>query len=104
MTTAELLEATKAALTPDTWVKGNSQPWVGDDACLAVAFLRVTRTTWPCTSMDVLADVIREQYPDRIPTGSYSNACNVFEFNDHPDTTLADVHAVIEKAIAKVSE
>lgn len=41
-------------------------------------------------------DVISEQFPDR--------AVMVHNFNDHPDTTFADVELVLEKAQIRLDE
>lgn len=46
----------------------------------------------------VLADIIRENYPDRLPTFSYDDNGIIMHFNDHPDTTFEDVERVFEKA------
>lgn len=45
--------------------------------------------------------VIDEQYPGRMEAGPHSNVPN---FNDHPDTTFADVERVLEKAAVKWEE
>lgn len=49
-----------------------------------------------------IADVIREQYPERARL-LQANPADVHvcvAFNDHPDTTFADVEAVLEKVAA----
>lgn len=50
----------------------------------------------------VLADIIREQFPDRASWMSASGESTpesiIVGFNDHPDTTFADVERVFEKA------
>ena len=43
----------------------------------------------------VIEDIAREQFPARMPAGA-----DFVNFNDHPDTTFADVELVLEKAIA----
>ena len=48
----------------------------------------------------VLNDVIWEQYPQRSNIFFHS----VSYFNDHPDTTWADVEAVLDKAARRLDE
>jgi hypothetical protein len=51
----------------------------------------------------LLMDVIYEQFPDRLFRGPTARtAC--CKFNDHPDTTEADIRAVIEKARTRAEE
>jgi hypothetical protein len=57
----------------------------------------------------LLATVIREQYPDRIldvpaHSGHGIGVDVIMEFNDHDDTTLDDVTAVLEKARLRAEE
>lgn len=52
---------------------------------------------------EVLAGVIRDQFPDRVngPLSAYSperTRATIYAFNDHPDTTWEDVERVFEKA------
>lgn len=49
---------------------------------------------------NVLAQVCREQYPDRVGTRR-SDAISV---NDHPDTTFEDIERIYEKAIVRLQE
>lgn len=49
---------------------------------------------------DLLREAADEQFHDRMTNGRHS----VPFFNDHPDTTIADVRLVIEKARAAVQE
>lgn len=44
---------------------------------------------------DILYRVIKEQYPGRVFPVTISF------FNDHPDTTFADIRLVLEKAVAE---
>lgn len=53
--------------------------------------------------MRVLDEVAAEQYPDRIRSGPERYRLVVL-FNDHPDTTVAEVVAVLEKAAARLEE
>lgn len=104
MTPAELLEAVKAHLTPDTWGQCSYGPYsAGHDGgleCLDTALLNIAGTHGLVGSddehvaHDALVDVIAEQYADRLTPGFTT----IWVMNDHRDTTLADVHAVCEKA------
>ncbi len=48
---------------------------------------------------ETLASVIREQFADRLPQNALNDAgMTIVRFNDHPDTTFADVERVFEKA------
>jgi hypothetical protein len=49
---------------------------------------------------ELLKDVISEQYPDRLNMAP----AIIPSFNDHPDTTLADIIAVLEKASVRAQE
>lgn len=51
---------------------------------------------------DLLGKVAAEQYPERAPTSS--DLCKYVAFNDHADTTEADVILVFEKAAARLDE
>lgn len=59
---------------------------------------RTSATEWKA-----LIEVIEEQYPDRCQ-GVRMNPLNITLFNDHPDTTKAEVLAVMEKAAIKLEE
>lgn len=50
-----------------------------------------------------LLQVIATQYPDRTTT-PLAGGVSIVEFNDHPDTTFADVERVLEKAAVKWEE
>ena len=53
---------------------------------------------------DVVADVIREQYPDRVNLPCRTGFAAIVRFNDHEDTTQDEVVAVLEKAAIKLDE
>jgi hypothetical protein len=59
-------------------------------------------------SLRTLADVIREQYPERARMspgpGGLRPAGEIVLFNDHPDTVHADIVSVLEKSIARLEE
>jgi hypothetical protein len=61
----------------------------------------------PSLSLRTLADVIREQYPERAPVRQGPGlrpAGEIVLFNDHPDTVHADIISVLEKSIARLEE
>jgi hypothetical protein len=85
------------------WVKGMSR--LGNRYCLVaaadeagIAFRLGTAGRFLCAC----ADVIREQYPERTLHSVHDGQTgwDVAWFNDHEDTTYADVRRVIEKVIA----
>lgn len=94
-----------ADLTPldvlrrDGWCK---QIWRDEQGrhCLMGAFLEVygENNTW--VGYSEVQDVVREQFPDR---GGLAGACEIL-FNNHPDTTFADVELVLEKAQLRYDE
>jgi len=51
----------------------------------------------------LLGDVIQEQYPD-LPGVAGSRLAALPTFNDHPDTTWADVDLVLDKAARRLDE
>lgn len=50
---------------------------------------------------DRIGRVIEEQFPER---DNGSKRYYVGPFNDHPETTIADVRSVLEKTLAQVQE
>jgi hypothetical protein len=48
-------------------------------------------------SVPLIVAVVQEQYPDRVAWFAVGGGV-VSSFNDHPDTTWADVDAVLDKA------
>jgi hypothetical protein len=46
--------------------------------------------------LDIIRDVVEEQFADRINWQPHVDP--IVQFNDHPDTTYADVVMVLEKA------
>lgn len=49
---------------------------------------------------NVLTPIITDQYPDRV----CNDLTTIVPFNNHPDTTFADVERVLEKAAVKWEE
>ena len=50
---------------------------------------------------EMVQQVITEQFPDRVLADRF---CVISLFNDHPDTTVEDVIAVLEKTAAQLEE
>ena len=66
----------------------------------------VSPMLWDWTALE-LAQVIREQYPERLPPkigGCVSPVTDVAEFNDNPATTFGDVRTVLEKVSVRWQE
>ena len=85
------------------WCQGSGEDWDGR-RCLVGAVCAVTEDehTGTFAALDALNKVVREQYPH------LSAPCighhNVVAFNDHPDTTWADVDLVLDKAARRLDE
>jgi hypothetical protein len=77
------------------WHKG-SLDGPGESMCLIGACMSaLTRL-----AIGPIVEVVGEQYPDRVR--AYYKA--IPSFNDHPDTTWADVERVLDKASARWDE
>lgn len=86
-------------------VKGSYQTNKGFCAVGALNFVGVGQeTVLSYLATDVVADVIREQYPDRLNLPCRSGFAAIVRFNDHEDTTQDEVVAVLEKAAVKLDE
>jgi hypothetical protein len=55
-------------------------------------------------ALDLLADVAKDQFGDRLDFDAINPHAVVSEVNDHPDTTQEDVERIFEKAIVKAYE
>lgn len=55
-------------------------------------------------AIQAIATVIRDQFPERVRDAINPSMGIVVRFNDHPDTTFADVERVLEKAAVKWEE
>jgi hypothetical protein len=55
---------------------------------------------------EIITSVIREQFPDRLdyPLDDCDSADVIVGFNDHPDTTITDVRAMLEKTLVQLQE
>jgi len=92
------------------WCKGAFRK--GDSRCLtgAICFASVNRDADSApmgfSAWFAVDDVIREQYPDRgLDLTQHTGLCvSIPAFNDHPDTTWADIDAVLDKAARRLDE
>lgn len=90
------------ALRKNGWGKGQS---VSKDGAICVGHA----CEWSMMSMDktlgALLPVLNEQFPERLNWMHYKIGLGpVVAFNDHPDTTFADVERVLEKAAIRWEE
>lgn len=91
----------KGGLSKRAYIRGASFCALGALGCSAVNSPLI---------QNLVADVVREQYPERIETlplsylDRYLDCATIVTFNDHPDTTKDDVVAVLEKAAIKLDE
>ena len=76
------------------WKKGDIGPPDGPYCIVGAAHWGKIWVRW-----DELTDIILSQFPDRNITCGFVDI-----FNDHPDTTFADVERVLEKAAVKWEE
>jgi len=53
---------------------------------------------------DILVDIIKEQFPERIQSGINDHLTDVARFNDHPATTIDEVIIILEKASVNYGE
>lgn len=92
---SELAEGLRATLERldggRRWCKGVF--WSGDRWCLLGALTPPRMEAW-----QAIVGVACEQFPERFL------GVSITRFNDHPDTTWADVELVLEKAIAVAEE
>jgi len=73
----------------------------GDKACV-IGAISVTNRGRMFRALRAVDAVVREQYPDR--AGISGLLTGVGDFNDHPDTTWADVDLVLDKAARRLDE
>lgn len=92
---------------PGNWIQGDLH---NDNGACGLGHLHLNATrpwhdevTAGAQTMDIIAN---EQYPDRVSDYLRVDAdlCKFARFNDHPDTTEADVIAVMEKAAVRLNE
>lgn len=116
MNDREILEKMREYLTAETWIKDRFAAAKGDEivgvclqgACYLAAGHKFKGWTFDSSSLPdslafLLSKVIREQFPERYMSPFFDEWDVVVEFNDNPDTTLDNVHLVLDKAIAEVS-
>jgi hypothetical protein len=97
---------------PDHWVQGKYE--MGEQRCLLGAHGAVVygdadhwagsrRRPGSSRLLRQLADIIREQYPERM-VRPWSTGDVIAGFNDHPGTRHAEVVAVLEKLVVREQE
>lgn len=92
-------------LRRDGWCKGSFHDMTGA-YCIRGAGHQC-RITSGHPYLLAVGEVAREQFPERIPADLATDrftSNDVVRFNDHPDTTFADVEAVLEKAQLRLAE
>jgi hypothetical protein len=93
------------------WIKGELGGEYGGPACLvgaceAVSDYYLFTEHYQFTEqrvVPILNKIVEEQYPDRL-FDDEEDLVPAARFNDHPDTTLDDVVAVLEKAEVRYNE
>lgn len=124
MSSREILEEARRRLTGKTWIKYKFAAVRGEEikgmcmhgACWLASGGKFVKNQddillklsgnldGPISPISpVLARIIREQFPERAGETIFDSWDAVINFNDHPKTTLEDVHLVLDKAIAEVS-
>jgi len=100
-------ENNQDAVTPleilrrDGWCKGTVLNDSGERCLIGALKLSPFAHPWDSRIILIVDEVVREQFPDRI--GGYKGR-HIADFNDHPDTTFADVELVLEKAQLRFDE
>jgi hypothetical protein len=91
-----VIDRIQARLEEDGWHQGSSKDYDTGAVCLARALsdetgmARRNNYKW-AEGYGALILTIRELFPER-------GNCGIVGFNDHPDTTIEDVQAVLERA------
>lgn len=95
MTLANDLRAARALIdTPEKWGKGSGlEPPDEPKFCALSAAHKANRGNW-----DAVGDALQAALPDDW------KGWFIFDFNDHPDTTHADMMALFDRAIAAAEE
>lgn len=100
MKTSEILKAAKERIgTPDLWCKELGDYWLNTAPCCAYgAVLSVCDRR---RAVEVV-EFLHQQVPDR-PEYRHSPKLDpaIGVYNDHPDTTHADIMALLDRAIAE---
>lgn len=98
MTVEETLRAMLDGWTEDKWVKG-----IGARTG-RVCVLNHARIVGGRERLLAVKAVMDETVQSHWPARSFHFPTNAVGFNDHPDTTFADVVALVEKAAARAAE
>jgi hypothetical protein len=101
-----ILREAKQLIDTTSWIKGDYYNANKTGFCLVGAMAEVlggigNAESWSNPGRSFLEDVIEEQFPERVMA---HGVVDIPTFNDHEDTTRADIDLVLEKAIAKADE
>lgn len=103
MTVEETLRAMLDGWTEDKWVKGKGLD--GDRVCVLNHARVVGGREQLLAVKAVMDETVQSHWPARnAGFRGFRGPANVTDFNDHPDTTFADVVALVEKAAAYAAE
>lgn len=96
----ENLKAAKALIdTPDKWIKNDSTHT--DCRCAALACSKIARKgDLVVQDIDRMWAALHAELPVDWQTGDGEYGVAIGNFNDHPDTTHADIMALFDRAIA----
>jgi hypothetical protein len=100
------IDAMLSQLREYGWTK---EEYFGDDGtcCILGAHKNQVQIGNESGYSNLVGAVILEQYPDRLDIAPHLGATTwvyIPEFNDHEDTTFADVELVLEKASLRLEE
>jgi hypothetical protein len=110
VSTSEILIAAKDKISnPKSWIKDeysnveDEEVQQASQFCMLGALLYTTSSVYNCKGAErLLREVIKEQYPDRLPARARTGS--IPYFNDLEVTTHEDVMRVFEKAIVRSLE
>lgn len=102
MNARQILEATKARLTPETWGQGSTCGWsTTSKVCLGIAFGEAQPRDLPFEDFSKVNYEARAALEGEIVSLGYlSWDVPLVRFNDKPGRTLDEVHALLDRAIA----
>lgn len=94
----DLIAARALIDTPEKWAKGNDISPENGRYCAAVACNQFA-------SAQVMFQALRAAFTaSHAPARHILGVCEIFEFNDDPATTHADIMALFDRAIAAAEE
>ena len=87
-----MTDLTKLYKSEEQWCKG-----IGDGSCSCIV-QRMLQLNYPGTLHTKIQRAAQALFPNRGGTKGHSEYYSFVAFNDHPDTTFADVQAVLKRA------